>query len=112
MLLRAPASFNFTRDVMDRWMQERPESLALWCVDEAGQREQRFTFRELANQYRRAAAFFQTLGLRRGDRVLVVLPRIPQWWMAMLGLTRLGVIPIPGTPLLTAKDIRYRVETA
>ena len=111
-MLRAPATFNFTRDVMERWARERPESLALWCVDDAGGHEQKFTFKELTGQVRRAAAFFHALGLRRGDRVLIILPRVPQWWIAMLGLIRLGVVPIPGTPLLTAKDIRYRVETA
>ena len=112
MTLRAPDRFNFTRDVMERWAQVRPESLALWCVDETGRHEQKLTFGELADQFRRAASFFHSLGIRRGDRVLVILPRVPPWWIAMLGLTRLGAIPIPGTPLLTAKDIRYRVEAA
>jgi len=112
MPLKPPASFNFTRDVMERWARERPEELALWCVEENGRNEQKFSFRRLVENARRAAAFFHTAGIRRGDRVLVILPRVPQWWIALLGLTRLGAVPIPGTPLLTAKDIRYRVETA
>lgn len=115
MSLELPARFNFARDVMERWARERPQSLALWCVDPeapAGPAEQTFTFRELAGQLRRAASFFHTLGLRRGDRVLVVLPRVSQWWIAMLGLIKLGVVPIPGTPLLTAPDIRYRMRAA
>src|SRR5437899_2460921 len=75
-----PRCFNFATDVMERWAKDRPHDLALWCVDETGGREQRFTFAEMADDFRRAAHFFHAQGLRRGDRVLVVLPRIPQWW--------------------------------
>ena len=107
-----PVCFNFASDIMERRAKLRPHDPALWCVDESGGQEQRFTFAQLAEQFRRAAHFFHTLGVQRGDRVLVILPRVPQWWTAMLGLTKLGAVPIPGTVLLTAKDIRYRIETA
>jgi acetyl-CoA synthetase/medium-chain acyl-CoA synthetase len=112
MIVEPPTRFNFAGEVMERWARERPDALALWCVDDAGCVEHQFSFRQLAESFRRAAGFFHTLGIRRGHRVLVTLPRVPQWWIAMLGLTKLGAVPIPGTPLLTAKDIRYRVETA
>src|SRR6266478_7990126 len=104
--------FNFATDVMERWAVLRPHDLALWCVDESGAREERFTFAQLAEQFRRATHFFHASGIRHGDRVLVILPRVPQWWIAMLGLTKLGAVPIPGTVLLTEKDIRYRLEAA
>jgi acetyl-CoA synthetase/medium-chain acyl-CoA synthetase len=104
--------FNFAGDIMERWAKLSPHTPALWCVDEGGTHDQRFTFAQLADRFRRAAHFFHTLGVRRGDRVLVMLPRVPQWWIAMLGLTKLGAVPIPGTVLLTAKDIRYRIEAA
>ena len=104
--------FNFARDVIERWARDRPDALALWCVDDGGRHEERLTFGQLAENLRRAAGFFHRLGIKRGDRVLVILPRVPQWWIAMLGLTKLGAVPIPGTPLLTAHDIRYRVSTA
>ena len=104
--------FNFVRDVMDRWASECPEAPALWVVNHPGGNEQKFSFRQLAENSRRAASCFARLGIRRGDRVLVILPRVPQWWMAMLGLIRLGAVPIPGTTLLTAKDIRFRAESA
>ena len=112
MAENAPVHFNFARDVIERWAKERPDSLALWCVNEGGRQEQKLTFRQLAENLRRAAGFFQQLGLKRGDRVLLVTPRVPEWWIAMLGLIRLGVVPIPGTPLLTARDIKYRLETS
>ena len=105
------AHFNFTRDVFEHWARRRPGGLALWCVDEAG-RERKFSFQELAQAARRAADAFARAGLRPGDAVLIILPRVPEWWIAMLGLIRLGAVPIPGTPLLTARDIRYRTEAA
>src|SRR5438128_4075470 len=112
MIVEPPTRFNFAGEVMERWARERPDALALWCVDDTGCVEHKFSFRQLADSFRRAAGLFHTLGVRRGHRVLVTLPRVPQWWIAMLGLTKLGAVPIPGTPLLTAKDIRYRVATA
>lgn len=108
---QAAGTFNFARDVVERWAQLRPHDLALWCVDEAGV-ERRTTFAELAERERRAAHRFHQAGVCRGDRVLVMLTRVPMWWIGMLGLTRLGAVPIPGTTLLTAKDIAYRIETA
>src|SRR5262245_38510915 len=98
--LTPPTHFNFARDVVERWARDRPDGVALWCVDETGP-EQKFSFRQLGEQLRRAAHFFSQAGIRRGDRVLVITPRIPQWWIALLGLIRLGAVPIPGTPLLT-----------
>ena len=74
--------------------------------------EQKFSFRQLAALSRQAANFFRASGVRRGDRVLVMLPRVPQWWIAMLGLIRLGAVPVPGTLLLTARDVAYRLGSA
>src|SRR5437763_1537374 len=96
-----PTHFNFAHDVVDRWARQRPDALGLWCVGEQDPSEQKLTFSQLTEQSRQAASFFQQLGIQRGDRILVILPRIPQWWIAMLGLIRLGAVPIPGTPMLT-----------
>src|SRR4051812_17789083 len=106
-----PSHFNFARDVVEDWARKTPDALALWWVDDAGH-EQRFTFSQLARQLRKAAAMFAGLGISPGDRVLTILPRVPQWWVATLGLIRLGAVPIPGTPLLTSRDIAYRIGAA
>ena len=106
------AHFNFARDVVEGWAHRTPDALALWWVGEAGRGEVRLTFAQLAEQSRRAARFLSGRGIHRGDRVLVILPRVPQWWIAMLGLIRLGAIPIPGTSLLTQRDISYRIKAA
>ncbi|MBV9463382.1 MAG: AMP-binding protein, partial [Verrucomicrobiae bacterium] len=109
--LRVPEHFNFALDVIDRWAAEAPERVALWCVGEGGV-EKKLTFGELEAASRRAAGFFSSMGLDARDRALILMPRLPQWWVAMLGLIRLGVVPIPCTTLLTPKDIDYRIQTA
>jgi acetyl-CoA synthetase/medium-chain acyl-CoA synthetase len=110
-MLDVPVHFNFTTDVIERWAATQPDALGLWWTDDAA-REEQFTFRELAILSRRAANFFQASGIRRGERVLLVLQRVPQWWIAMLGLIRLGAVPVPGTPLLTPRDLLYRIDAA
>jgi acyl-coenzyme A synthetase/AMP-(fatty) acid ligase len=107
-----PPHFNFATDVIDRWARERPEAPALWCVNASSGAEQRFSFKQLAKLSRQAAALMRANGVRRGDRVLVMLPRVPQWWIGMLGLIRMGAVPVPGTILLTARDVAYRLGSA
>lgn len=109
---QAPLYFNFATDVLDRWARLRPEAPALWHVHAPTSSEQKFTFRELADLSRQAANFLVGCGLRRGDRALLMLPRVPQWWVAMLGLIRLGAVPVPATLLLTARDVAFRLQAA
>ena len=108
----APLYFNFATDVLDCWAQQRPDALGLWWVDAATGTERKFSFRELAHLSSRAASFLAACGIRKGDRVLLMLPRIPQWWISMLALIRLGAIPVPATLLLTAREVDYRLASA
>jgi len=108
--MRAPAHFNFAKDVVERWGVQRASELALWCVRDGI--EQKLSFAQLSEELRRAASFFHQLGIQRGERVLLQLPREPAWWVSLLGLIRLGAVPIPGTILLTEKDLRYRLDAA
>ncbi|HOX56447.1 MAG TPA: AMP-binding protein [Candidatus Paceibacterota bacterium] len=110
--IKAPSHFNFTTDVIDCWAGQRPDAPALWCVNAATGAEQKFSFRELVVLSCRAAEVLRASGIRRGDRVLLMLPRIPQWWIAMLGLIRLGAVPVPATLLLTSRDVAYRLGSA
>jgi len=109
---QTPPHFNFATDVMDRWAEERPDALGLWCVDARTGAEQKFSFTQLAALSRQAANCLRASGVERGDRVLLMLPRVPQWWIAMLGLIRLGAVPVPATLLLTARDVAYRLGSA
>src|ERR1035437_5991866 len=110
--IAAPLHFNVATDVIDRWSLERPEAPALWCVNAGTGTEQKLSFSQLATLSCQAADFLRSSGVRRGDRVLIMLSRVPQWWIGMLGLIRLGAVPVPATLLLTARDVAYRLESA
>ncbi len=106
-----PENFNFAYDVMDEWAKEQPEKLAMLWTSENGD-EIRFTFRDIKEQTDRTAAYFQSLGIGKGDPVMLILKRHYQWWLAMLGLHKLGAIAIPATHMLTKHDIEYRNQRA
>lgn len=106
-----PRHFNFGTDVVDRWAAERPDHLALIWSDAQGQ-ERRFTYREIATLSDRLAAALQAAGLQKGERALVMLPRVPEWQIAMVALLKIGAVPIPCIEMLTEKDVTYRLENA
>lgn len=106
-----PDTFNFGRDVVDAWARRAPDKLALiWC-DESGN-ERRFSFGEISALSNQFANLLRSQGVQRGDRILVMLPRLPHWQIAMVGCIKLGAIPIPCIDMLTAKDVAYRVSHA
>ncbi|MDA8110575.1 MAG: AMP-binding protein [Betaproteobacteria bacterium] len=103
-----PDHFNFAAEVVDAWAKDPGKLALLWC-DESG-REARYTFAQIAEHSRRVGSLLRASGLEKGDRCIVMLPRAPQWQLAMVGCLRVGVIPIPCIDMLTAGDVRYRVE--
>ncbi len=105
-----PTQFNFASDVIGNWASD-PNKLAMLWVGQSGE-EKSIPFAHFAEQSSRAANAFAALGLKKGDRVLVMLPRIPAWWESVLGLIKLGVVAIPCTTLLTPHDIQFRCEIA
>ena len=107
-----PDHFNFSTHVIDKWAKTNPEVFGLWCVDAASGMEEKITFRQLSVLSQQAANFFEASGLKRGDRILLMLPRIWPWWVSMLGLIRIGAVPVPATLLLTRGDVSYRLQTA
>jgi acyl-coenzyme A synthetase/AMP-(fatty) acid ligase len=108
--LEAPARFNFARDVVGRWGQD-PEKLAMHWLGPAGE-ECRLTFRDFDERSERFAEALQRHGVGPGDRVMVQLPRVPEWWEVLLGCLKAGAVAVPGTVLLTPKDIHYRTRLA
>lgn len=104
--LPVPDRFSFPLDVFDPWGEQQ----ALYWTD--GSAEKKFSFRELTDLSSRGAGSLREAGINRGDKVLVMLPNIPEWWEIMLALMRINAIPIPATTLLTAKDIAYRLSSA
>ena len=108
--LDVPEYFNFATDVIDKYAQNPDKEAMLW-IGQHGE-ERHLTFAHFSDASSRAANAFSTLGLHKGDAVLMMLPRIPEWWESILALIRLGAIPIPCTTLLTSKDIQFRAEIA
>ena len=100
-------SFNFAFDVVDSLGKNKPDKLAMLHVSEDGT-ERRFTFRDMQKESARAANYFKSLGIKRGDRVMLVLKRHYQFWFAILGLHKLGAVAIPAPNQLLEKDFSYR----
>ena len=108
--LPTPARFNWAFDTFDAWARD-PAKLALLWVAADGQ-PRRFTYAELAERSRRFANALAGLGVAAGERVFVMLPRVHQWWEIVLGCIRARAVSVPGTTLLTPKDIEYRLNIA
>jgi len=106
-----PENFNFAYNVMDVLAEERPDKLALLWTSERGE-EVKTTFKEFKEQTDRTAAYLMSLGIGRGDKVMLILKRHYQWWLSMMALCKIGAIAIPATHMLTKQDIIYRNESA
>ena len=108
---KVPEYYNFGFDVIDKWAEDRTK-LALISIDRSGRRDRYHTFYDLAVSSNQFANILRKKGVKKGDRVLVILQSIPEWYIALIGMFKLGVVPMPGTVLLTSKDIEYRVNRA
>jgi acetyl-CoA synthetase len=109
--ISVPECFNFAYDVADELARYEPDRVALiWCDDKGN--EAVFTFGQLKEYSDKAASFFQSVGIGKGDSVMLILKRRYEFWFCLLGLHKLGAICIPATHLLTSKDIVYRNNAA
>lgn len=109
--VKIPQNFNFGYDVVDEWAKEKPNKRALCWTNNKGEHID-FTFQQIKDQSDRAASFFLSIGIKRGDRVMLILKRRYEFWFAIIGLHKIGAIAIPATHLLTKKDIVYRNNAA
>ncbi|WP_031514548.1 AMP-binding protein [Desulfofalx alkaliphila] len=105
----APEYYNFA-DVVDKWA-ENPDKLAMIWADDKGNEVKR-TFNDFKEQSCRVANVLTNSGVKQGDCVVVILPRLIEWWEIMIGCLRMGAIISPGTIQLTPKDIEFRINTA
>jgi acetyl-CoA synthetase len=101
-----PEHFNFGADVVDQIARDHDHLALIWC--DANGREEFYTFGDIARLSNRFANMLRRLGVGKGDRVLVQLPRIRQWQIAMIGCLKLGAVPVPCIDMLTQKDVEYR----
>ncbi len=104
-----PERFNFAIDVVDRWASEQPDAPAMLHCDDRGNRKV-YSWRELAERSVHAALYLRDLGLLPGDGVFTMLPRLAEWWILALGCMRASLVLMPGTTMLTGKDVKYRLE--
>lgn len=109
--LPIPEDFNFAFDVIAKRAQENDKT-ALIAIDRSGENIVHHSYGDLDRASSRLANALMAMGVEKGDSVLVVLPRIPQWYHVLLGCTKMGAIAMPGTNLLTAKDLEYRINRA
>ena len=103
--------FNFAFDLVDALADREPEKLAMLHISK-DKTERRFTFRAIKRASNQCANYFKSMGIKKGDRVLLILKRHYQFWFAMIGLHKLGAIAIPATNQLLSHDLEYRFKAA
>lgn len=103
--------FNFAFDLVDGIAEREPDKLAMLHISK-DKTERRFTFKDIKRESNRCANYFKAIGIKRGDKVMLVLKRHYQFWFAILGLNKLGAIAIPATNQLLKHDFEYRFKSA
>jgi acetyl-CoA synthetase len=110
--MSAPERFNPVLDIVDSWATQDPEAVALVSIDAQGESSQSQTVSELARLSRRMGSALLKLGVTKGERVMIMMPRIPAWYTAVLGTMRIGAVVIPTPNQCTARDVAYRIKAA
>ena len=109
--INVPENFNFAYDVVDEWAATQPEKRALvWCNDD--DEEKILTFTEVSELSKRFANALSSLGIKKGDVVMLMLRQRWEYWVCAIALHRMGAILIPAVTQLNTKDIIYRVNSA
>ncbi|MCL1866182.1 MAG: AMP-binding protein [Oscillospiraceae bacterium] len=109
--LEVPDNFNFAFDCLDVIAKETPDKLALLWLSNDGE-EKRFTFEDIRRLSVKAANFFLSQGIEKGDMVMLTMSRDWRYWAVLMGLHRMGGVAVPATYLLTKKDLEYRMNSA
>ncbi|MBQ7799450.1 MAG: AMP-binding protein [Oscillospiraceae bacterium] len=104
-------NFNFAFDLVDALAKREPKKLAMLHISQ-DKTERRFTFDDMRRASNQCANYFKSIGIKKGDRVMLILKRHYQFWFAMLGLNKLGAIAIPATNQLLEHDLEYRFKAA
>ena len=109
--VEVPENFNFAYDVVDEWAKTNPDKRALcWTNDKGAHKD--LTFGELKKSSDQTASFFLSIGIGKGDMVMLILKRNIEFWQTIIALHKIGAVAIPATHLLTNKDIIYRNNAA
>jgi hypothetical protein len=103
--------FNFAYDIVDAMAEKCPDKTAMIYVD-VNKNERRFTFKDIKRYSCQAANYFRSLGIKKGDRVMLVLKRHYQFWFSIIALHRIGALAIPASNMLKKHDLEYRFNSA
>jgi acetyl-CoA synthetase len=109
--ITAPEYLNFGFDVVDAWAERDRNKIAMVWTDQNGA-EKFFTFRDLQRKSNQIVNMFLKYDIKKGDRVLVMLHRVPEWWFALVALMKIGAPYIPAPTMLTEKDLAYRINAS
>lgn len=109
--INVPDNFNFGYDVVDEWAKIEPNRKALLWTNDKGEHKQ-FTFSEMKMYTDMTASYFLSLGIKKGDMVMLILKRRYEFWFSIVALHKIGAVAIPATHLLTKNDIVYRCNAA
>ncbi len=104
-----PKHYNFAFDVIEKWAKEDRNRLAMIWTNQAGE-EKKFTFWDMMIHSNEAANILMKFGIQKGDRILLMLHRVPEWWILVLGIMKLGAVFCPSPHMMTVKDIAYRIN--
>ncbi len=109
--INVPEDFNFGFDIVDGWAEHEPGKRALvWCNDHG--EEHTFTFNDVKAYSNRICNYFKSLGIRKGDKVMLIMKRRYEYWMTATALHKMGIVMIPASFQLTEKDLIYRINAA
>ncbi|MFA5222638.1 MAG: AMP-binding protein, partial [Methanoregula sp.] len=106
-----PEYFNFGFDVIDAWAKKDRNKIAMIWLNQQGV-EKKFTFWDLMRLSNQVVNMLIKYGVNKGDRVMIMLPRIPEWWIVTLALIKRGAVYCPAPTMLTHKDLKYRINAA
>ena len=104
-------NYNFGYDVIDYYGKKTPDKTALLWISHDLE-EKKFSFADIMHMSNQVANYFLSLGIRKGDRVLVVLRRHYNFWISMIALHKIGAVAVPATIQLKKKDLLYRIKEA
>ncbi|WP_022669557.1 acyl-CoA synthetase [Hippea alviniae] len=107
--LEVPEYYNFAFDVVDKWAEDRTKLALVWA-DTTGKTIKKYTFWDISMMSNKFANVLLSLGIKKGDHVFIMVPRIVEWYAVMLGLNKVGAVAMPAPNILMPDDIRYRIR--
>ncbi|MCD6130219.1 MAG: AMP-binding protein [Deltaproteobacteria bacterium] len=107
--LQVPEYYNFGFDVVDKWAEDKTKLAAVWA-NVTGKSIRKYTFWDISRQSNQFANLLLNMGIKKGDIIFVMIPRIPEWFAVIIGANKIGAVVSPAPSILTTQDIEYRIN--